>query len=123
MAARTAAGHSSAVQRPRTVAECVDDPRHGGRLDGAVRTGEAAGAGRVVQIGVFADGRARFRATSCAALIAYAEVACEALEAGVPPADLDVRALRARVGGVHPDHVERAALVAAAVRAAYPEEP
>lgn len=75
-----------------------------------------------MQIGVFADGRARFRATTCAALIAYAEVACEALEHGVSPAALDAGALRSRVTGVHPEHVERAAIVAAAVRAAFPED-
>ena len=78
----------------------------------------------MVRLGVFADGRARFRASACASLIAYAEVACEALEAGVPAARLDAPALRARVAGVHPAHLERAALVAAAIRAAFtPEEP
>jgi hypothetical protein len=81
--------------------------------------GEARGEdGRVVRVGVFADGRVRFRATTCASLIAYAEVACEALEAGVAPASLDANGLRARVAGVHPTHLERAALVAAAIRAA-----
>jgi hypothetical protein len=108
----------------RTVAECVEAPAHAGPLDGAARVGEASGGGRVVRIGVFADGRVRFRATSCASLIAYAEVACEAIEAGVPRRALDARALRERVEGVHPSHLERAALVAAAVRAALaPERP
>ncbi len=100
-------------------------PAHAGPLDGATRVGEAAGGdGRVVRIGVFPDGRARFRATTCASLIAYAEVACEAIEAGVPSDALDAGALRGRVLGVHPSHLERAALVAAAVRAALaPEDP
>lgn len=102
--------------------EYVEAPRHAGSLEGAVRTGEAAAGGRLVRIGVFADGGVRFRATTCASLIAYAEAACEALEAGVPPAALDARALRARVTGVHPDHLERAALVAAAIRAAFATE-
>jgi hypothetical protein len=100
----------------------VDRAAHAGPLDGAARIGEAARDGRLVRIGVFADGRARFRASACASLIAYAEVACEALEAGVPPAALDAPALRARVAGVHPSHLERAALVAAAVAAAHPPE-
>jgi hypothetical protein len=106
----------------RSVAQCIDAPAHAGPLQGAVRVGEAAKDGRLVRIGVFADGRARFRATTCASLIAYAEVACEALESGVSPADLDAGAIRSRVSGIHPEHLERAALVAAAVRAAFPEE-
>lgn len=110
------------MRHPRTISDCVDAPRHAGRLDGAVWMGEAEADGRLVRIGRFADGRARFRATSCASLIAYAEVACEALEAGVAPSALDASALRARVAGVHPDHLERAALVAAAIRAAHARE-
>jgi hypothetical protein len=106
----------------RSVAQCIDAPAHAGPLQGAVRVGEAAKDGRLVRIGVFADGRARFRATTCASLIAYAEVACEALEAGVSPGELDADAIRSRVSGIHPEHLERAGLVAAAVRAAFPEE-
>lgn len=106
----------------RTVAECVEAPAHSGHLDGAARVGESSADGRVVRIGVFPDGRARFRASTCASLIAYAEVACEALEAGVPPRALDAAALQGRVRGVHPGHLERAALVAAALRAAFPKE-
>jgi hypothetical protein len=105
-----------------TVAECVDDPAHAGPLDGAARLGEAAGDGRVVRIGLFGTGparRARFRASTCASLIAYAEVACRELEAGRRP---DAAALRALVRGVHPVHHDRAELVAAAVRAAFTEE-
>jgi hypothetical protein len=100
----------------------VDDPAHAGPLDGAARLGEAAGDGRVVRIGVFASGptpRVRFRASTCASLIAYAEVACRELEAGRRP---DAAALRALVRGVHPVHHDRAELVAAAVRAAFTEE-
>ncbi len=106
----------------RTVAECIDAPAHAGPLDGASRVGEARADGRIVRIGVFRDGRVRFRATACASLIAYAEVACAALEAGVPGRALDAPALRARVRGVHRSHLERAALVAAAVRAAFAPE-
>jgi hypothetical protein len=114
----------SAPSRPRTVAECVEAPRHCGAVDGAARVGEAHAQGRIVRLGVFADGQARYRATTCASLIAYAEVACEALEAGVPAAALDAAGLRARVAGVHPLHLERATLVAAAISAAFaPEEP
>jgi hypothetical protein len=72
----------------------------------------------MVRIGLFGDGAARFRATSCASLIAYAEVACEAIEAGEPAAAGDPAALRGRLRGVHPIHRGRAALVAQAARAA-----
>jgi hypothetical protein len=104
------------------VADCVERPAHAGALEGASRVGEASAGGRLVRIGLFPDGRARFRATTCASLIAYAEVACEAIEAGVPPARLDAAVLRARLAGVHPLHLERAALVAAAIRAAVARE-
>jgi hypothetical protein len=109
--------------RARTVAERVEAPAHAGPLDGAPRVGEAGAEGRIVRVGVWRDGarvRARFRASACASLIAYAEAACEALEAGVRP---DAAALRALVRGVHPRHLDRADLVAAAVRGALPEEP
>jgi hypothetical protein len=114
--------HGIRTPHPRSVADCVESPRHAGPVEGAARIGEALADGRVVRIGVFPDGRARFRATTCASLIAFAEVACEALEAGVAPAALDASALQERLTGVHPDHLERATLVAAAVRAAFPKE-
>jgi hypothetical protein len=101
----------------------VNAARHAGPLDGAVRVGEAAAEGRIVRIGLFAGGAARFRATACASLIAYAEVACAAIEAGERRAAADPRELRLRLRGVHPSHHGRAALVAAAVRAALTEEP
>ncbi len=109
--------------RARTVAECVDAPAHAGTLDGAWRVGEAADGGRIVRVGLSRSGgrvRARFRASGCASLIAYAEVACEALEAGARP---DAAALRALLLGVHPRHLDRADLVAAAVAAALAPEP
>ena len=106
----------------RRVADYLDAPGHAGRLDGAARLGEAAGDGRIVRIGLFPDGSARFRASSCASLIAYAEAACEAIEAGFAPGRLDAAALRSRVAGVHPMHRDRAALVAAAVADAFTEE-
>jgi hypothetical protein len=108
----------------RTVAEWIDRACHAGPVQGAARVGEASADGRLVRIGLFPDGRARFRATSCASLLAYAEAACEALEAGVPPSRLDEAALRARVAGVHPSHHERAGLVADALaRLTTPERP
>jgi hypothetical protein len=108
----------------RTVAEYVDAPAHAGPVEGAARLGEAAADGRIVRIGLFPDGRARFRASACASLIAYAEAACEALEGGVAAARLDAAGLRERVAGVHPGHRDRATLVAAAVaRAIHREEP
>jgi hypothetical protein len=109
------------------VADLVASPRHAGPLDGAARTGAARGPElRVVQLGVWLDGgrvvRARFRATTCASLLAYAEAACALLEAGTPPDALPA-ALRAAVAGVHPAHLDRADLVVAAVRAAFPRRP
>jgi hypothetical protein len=73
---------------PRTVADCLADPAHAGPVEGAARFGEAASDGRIVRIGIWPAGtalRARFRASTCASLIAYAEVACAAIEAGAPP--------------------------------------
>jgi hypothetical protein len=88
--------------------------------------GEAVGDGRVVRIGLWVAEdrvvRARFRATTCASLIAYAEVACAALEAGVAPVALDPPAVASLVHGVHPRHRDRAVLVTAAIRAALEEE-
>jgi hypothetical protein len=108
--------------------ELLSDPAHGGPLDGAAAQGEARRADRLVRVGVWREGgqvvRARFQATVCAPLVAYAEAACRALEAGV--VDLPASALHARVRGIHPGHRDRAALVAAAVRGALsqpPEEP
>jgi hypothetical protein len=111
----------------RTVADCLADPTYAGPLDGASRVGRATDDGRAVEIGLWTEGsrvvRARYRASACASLIGYAEVACEALEASVPPARLGADALRARLAGVHPIHLDRAELVAAAVRAAaHPQE-
>lgn len=111
---------------PRSVAELVSDLRHAAALEGAPRAGAAAGGERLqVRIGLWpgrgAAPRARFRATPCASLLAYAEAACALLEAGTPPGDLTPALLRAQVSGVHPRHLDRAELVAAAVRAAAAE--
>jgi NifU-like protein involved in Fe-S cluster formation len=111
--------------QPRTVSQHVSDPRHAAAaLDGATNVGEAAGAQRLlVRLGVWRLGgqvaRARYRASTCASLIAYAEVACALLEAGAPPSEIDSARLRAEVPGVHPVHHDRADLVAAAVRATF----
>lgn len=106
----------------RTVAECLAEPTYSGPLDGASHVGRAARDGRVVEVGLWLDRarvvRARYRATTCASLIGYAEVACEALEASVPPGLLGAAELRERLAGVHPAHLERSELVAAAIRAA-----
>ncbi len=110
------------ARRARTVSDCIAEPRHAGALEGATRVGEAARDGRIVRIGVWPRGgevRARFRASACASLIAYAEIACEAIEAGAPA---DAAALRAALPDVHPGHLDRAELVAAAAHAALTEE-
>lgn len=118
-----ATGHPRVLVR-RSVADLVADPRHAGPLDGADAAGEAREDDRVVRIGVWTDGRrvarARFRATTCASLLAFAEAACALLEGGVAPSGLGP-ALRAAVRGVHPDHLDRAELVLSAVRAAIPD--
>jgi hypothetical protein len=109
----------------RSVSEHVADPRHAAAtLDGATEVGEAAGPLRLlVRLGVWRRGhgveRARYRASACASLIAYAEVACGLLEAGIAPAEVHAVRLRAELPGVHPIHHDRADLVAAAVRAAF----
>jgi hypothetical protein len=108
---------------PRSVSDLVSDPRHTAALDGADAVGEAAGGNRlVVRIGLWREGgrvvRARSRASTCATLIAFAEVACGLLEAGAPPEAVSPGALRAHVPAVHPGHRDRADLVAAAARSA-----
>ena len=106
--------------RPDPVGDLLSDTAHGGPLEGAPALGEARAADRLVRAGLWREGglvvRARFQATVCAPLVAYAEAACRALEAGVT--ELPAAALHARVRGVHPGHRDRAELVAAAVRAA-----
>ena len=103
-----------------TVGELVAEPRHAGALDGAACVGEAAGGTRLlIQVGLWLDDtgrvvRARYRSSTCAALIAYAEAACALAESGaVYP--LSDRSLRAAVRGVHPLHHDRADLVALAL--------
>jgi len=107
-----------------SVADRLAELRFAGAVDGAVAVGEARGGERLlVRVGLWVQRgrvtRARFRATTCATLLAYADAACERLEAGDAPAGLDADALRRAVAGVHPVHHDRAALVAAAVRAAW----
>lgn len=108
-----------------SVGDLLASPGHAGPIAGASSVGQAQRRGRSVRIAVWRSGgrivRARFDASSCAALIASAELACRALEAGVPPERLDAAALRARIAGLHPAHRDRADLVAEALRAL--EEP
>jgi NifU-like protein involved in Fe-S cluster formation len=105
----------------RTVAEHLADPCHGGEVAGAPRSGTASGERRLlVRVGLWTDRadrvvRARYQATTCASLIAYAEAACALLEGGEDPRALDAPRIRAAVRGVHPIHHDRAALVALAL--------
>lgn len=105
-----------------TVADLVADAEHAGPPAGASGVGQAAAGGRIVRIALWrSEGRivrARFGATTCASLIASAEAACRALEAGTPPERLDGAAIRSYIAGLHPRHRDRADLVAEAVRAA-----
>lgn len=101
---------------PRSVAQLMDDPPHRAPLDGATGVGEAE-VGGIVRIGVWLDDdgrvvRARFRATSCAALTAYAEAACALAEETC--ASPDAVRIRAAVTGAHPVHHDRAEAVALA---------
>jgi NifU-like protein involved in Fe-S cluster formation len=122
--------HDTAAPRAEahTVGDLLSDPSHGGSLDGASRVGEAALGDRRVRVGLWLDGprvvQARFMATTCASLVAYAEAACRALESGARAPSAG--ALRSRVRGVHPGHLDRAEAVATAVQRALgarPEEP
>jgi NifU-like protein involved in Fe-S cluster formation len=113
-------GWDNKLQVNPSVAQLVDAATHAGDLAGADAVGEAAGGARlVVRVGLWHSGgrvaRARFRATTCASLIAFAEVACRLLEGGTAPSAVDADLLRGSVRGVHPSHLDRAALVAAAV--------
>jgi hypothetical protein len=118
-------GRTSARAQPRSVAERVAELRWGGDAAGAPLRGEARGAGNlIVQLGLWADAsgrvqRARWRATTCAALMAYADLACELLESGLAPAALDAQALRAALPCVHPLHRDRADLIVRAIRSAF----
>ena len=104
------------------VADHLQDPRHAAPLSGADPVGQASEEERTVQVGAMTEGGevtvARFRASSCASLIAYAEVACTLLEAGLSPTALDASVLERELSGVHPTHRRRAEIVARAARAA-----
>jgi hypothetical protein len=110
----------------RTVADFASTPVHGGDLREAPIRGEASAPDRlVVWLGLWTDGRgavtrARFKATSCVSLLAYAELTCELLEEGMLPASIDAAALHDRLEGVHPRHRTRADLVVEALRSAMP---
>ncbi len=104
----------------RSIADRVSEPSHAGSTEGADAVVEAMADGRDVRIGLWAgaDGRvrqARFRATTCAALIAYADLACELRESGEAPDLVDAGRLREALPGVHPMHRDRADLVARAL--------
>ncbi len=118
--ARAPPGDDFSRMPQRNVADLVADARHAGELEDAPRLGEAAGDGRIVRIGLWTRGpevaRARFMASSCASLIAFAEAACRLVEAGaLTPGGDHAAALRRCVAGVHPQHLGRADLVAAAL--------
>ncbi len=114
---------------PRKIGDLVADPGHAGPVDGAALVGEAAGGNRLlVRVGLWFDARgrvarARFRATTCASLIGYAEAACALAESGEPPQALVAERVRAAVAGVHPLHLDRADLVALALARALGRRP
>lgn len=107
---------------PATVADLLDGVAHAGPLGEAPLRGAAGEGGRLVEVGLWVEGgrvaRARFRASTCASLIAYAEAACRLAEA-LPPGALAAGRLRAAVAGVHPAHRARADLVSLAFARAY----
>jgi hypothetical protein len=105
----------------RSVSDLVANARHAAPLDGATCRGEAGAEPRLlVRVGLWVGeggrvARARYRATSCAALVAYAEAACMLLEERGEAAALDAAHLRRAVKDAHPVHHDRADLVALAV--------
>lgn len=112
-----------------SVADVLARPAHAGGLAGAPLLGAAtAEDALLVRIALWRDDagrvtRARWQATTCATLVAYAELACSLLEAGHDPGHLDGDALRAALAGVHPGRRDRADLVARAIRAALEPRP
>jgi hypothetical protein len=105
-------------EMPASAGDLIAAASHGGELAGAAAVGRSADAeGRLVEIGLWPGPvpRARFKATSCAGLLAFAELACRLVESGVPAERLDAAALRAGLTGLHPAHAGRANLVAQAL--------
>ena len=106
----------------QTVSDFLSDIRHGGSLDGASAIGEAVGEPHlIVRVALWRDTlghitQARWRANTCATLIAYAELACDLIENGIALDEISSERLQAGVLGVHPQLRERADLVARAVR-------
>ena len=112
---------------PRRVSELIGDPAHRGQLDGATCVGEAE-LGGIVRIGLWFDAsgairRARFRATTCAALVAYAEAACALAEGEARARAPSAERIRAAVTGVHPAHHALADAVALAFTRALAKQP
>jgi hypothetical protein len=112
---------AAAYAAPHRVAERVAELRYAGAVAGATVTGEASGGERLqVVVGLWLGGRgptprARYRCTTCAALIACADAACALVEAGVEPGAIDAARIRAAVEDLHPVHHDRADLVALAL--------
>ena len=106
---------------PRAIADLVADLRYAGSVDDAALVGEAAGGDRLlVRVGLWLDAlgrvsQARYRATTCASLIGYAEAACALAESGEPLQAIGAECVRAAVAGVHRLHHDRADLVALAL--------
>jgi hypothetical protein len=106
------------------VGDLVASPDHVGDVAAAPLRGQAVRSDRlIVRLGLWADERgvvtrARFKASTCASLIAFAELTCELLEGGVAPGGIDAGLLQSRLEGVHPMHRDRADVVVEALRAA-----
>jgi hypothetical protein len=109
---------------PPRVRDLIENPHHWGLLEGATWRGRAEFEG-IVHVGLWLDRdgrvqRARFRSTSCPALIAYAEAACANAEATRASRAPEVEEIVASVSGVHPIHHGRAQTVALAFSRAFP---
>jgi hypothetical protein len=109
---------------PPRVRDLIDDPAHFGLLEDATHVGRAELEG-IVEVGLWLDRegrvqRARFRSTSCPALIAYAEAACANAEANRASHAPEFEEIAASVSGVHPIHHGRAQTVALALSRAFP---
>ena len=81
--------------RRRSVGDLVSHPIHAGDVREAPLRGQASRPDRlVVWLGLWpgapgAPTRARFKAATCASLLAFAELTCELLEDGAAPETID----------------------------------
>jgi hypothetical protein len=107
-----------------SVSALFSTSEHATSLDGAQLRGRAFDLERrAVELGIWLDEegrvvRAAWRATTCVALMACAERTCQLLEEGRAPSALDAIAIARYIDDLHPAQLDRAHLVARALRTA-----